>query len=174
MAKKIIILTSIILVYTLYNYHVNKGFPLLIMFICFCIIAFSISKIYSDSENLEEETFDDVEKNINKIHQNNGIFEYKNEGFYLKQKVSTDFIKWNDIESITYFNINMLKNINQNGIEVVTNKKIYKIHNNNEQTMGIEKFKDEMNKNIIIRDIYESEILSDGSYRTPLFIKVPN
>lgn len=171
MAKRIAFVTVLILIYTLYNYSVNKGYPFLVLLICFSILCFSIAKIYSDSEKLEEETFESVEKNINRIEQNNGIFEYKNDGFYIKQKNSLEFIKWSEIESITHFNLKMLKNVYQNGIEIVTNKKIYKIHNDDEQTIGIEKFEKEMNKNIVIEDFYDSETLSDGSSRTPLFIK---
>jgi hypothetical protein len=37
--------------------------------------------------------------------------------------------------------------------------------------MGIEKFENELNKNILIEEIYDSEILSDGSSKTPIFIK---
>lgn len=65
----------------------------------------------------------------------------------------------------------MLKGVYQNGIEIVTNMKIYKIHNDKEQDMGIEKFIIEMNKNINIDELYNSEVLSDGSSRTPLYVK---
>lgn len=171
MAKKITFVTALILIYTLYNYSVKKGYPLLVLLICFTILCFSIAKIYSDSEKLDEETFENAEKKANRIEQNNGIFDYKNDGFYIKQKKSLEFIKWNDIESITHFNLNMLKGVYQNGIEIVTNKKIFKIHNDQEQTMGIEKFEIEMNKNLIIDELYNSEVLSDGSSRTPLYIK---
>ena len=172
MAKRITFVTALILIYTLFNYPVNKGYPLLILLISFVILCFSVAKIYSDYENLEkEETFEEVEKNMNKIEQNNGIFEYKNDGFYIKQKKSLEFIKWNEIESITHFNLNMLKGVYQNGIEIVTNMKIYKIHNDKEQDMGIEKFIIEMNKNINIDELYNSEVLSDGSSRTPLYVK---
>lgn len=171
MAKTITFVTAIILIYTLFNYPINKGYPLLVLIICLVILCFSAAKIYSDYQNFEEEeTFENVEKKTNEIEQNNGIFEYKNDGFYIKQK-SMNFIKWNEIESITHFNINMLKGVYQNGIEIVTNNKIYKIHNDDNQTTGIEKFEIEMNKNLVITEIYDSEVLFDGSSRTPLYIK---
>ena len=65
----------------------------------------------------------------------------------------------------------MLKHVQQDGIEIATTNKIYKIHNNDQQTIGIEKFEIEMNKNLIIDELYNSEVLSDGSSRTPLYIK---
>lgn len=87
MAKRITFVTALILIYTLFNYPVNKGYPLLILLISFVILCFSVAKIYSDYENLEkEETFEEVEKNMNKIEQNNGIFEYKNDGFISNKK----------------------------------------------------------------------------------------
>lgn len=171
MAKKITIITSLMMIYLLYNYSVSKGYPLLFLLIGLAILSFSISKIYLDYHFVKEETFEEVEKNINRIEENNGIFEYKNDGFYIKQKKHVDFVKWSDVDSITHFNLNMLKHVQQDGIEIATTNKIYKIHNNDQQTIGIEKFEIEMNKNLIFSTIYESEILSDGSSRTPLYIK---
>ncbi len=66
MTKKIIFLTFLVLIYTIYNYHINKGFPLIVFFICLIILAFSISKIYSDSKLTDENTFEDTEKNLTK------------------------------------------------------------------------------------------------------------
>lgn len=171
MTKKIIFLTSLVLIYTIYNYHINKGFPLIVFFICLIILAFSISKIYSDSKLTDENTFEYTEKKYDKIYNNEGIFEYKGDGFYLKQNGTKDFIKWNEIETVIYFDYHVLKNVNKTGIEIETSKKIYKIHNNDEQTLGIEKFENELNKNINNKEFYNSEVLSDGSSRTPLFIK---
>jgi hypothetical protein len=37
--------------------------------------------------------------------------------------------------------------------------------------MGIEKFENELNNKHSYRRIYDSEILSDGSSKTPIFIK---
>lgn len=171
MTKKIIVLTSLVLIYTAYNYHVNKGFPLIIFLVCLSIIAFSIAKIYSDYNLKDEETFEETEKKFDKINSNDGIFEYKNDGFYVKQNKTRDFIKWIEIESVIYFDYQILKNVNKTGIEIATFHKIYKIHNNDDRSMGIEKFENELNKNINHEELYDSEILSDGSSRTPLFIK---
>ena len=167
--KKLIIITSLILIFTIYKYDTNNGYPLLVKLICFVVLVFSFTKL--QDENTKEETFEEVEKKNDIIQNNDGIFDYKNDGFYIKQKKSLEFIKWNEIESITHFNLNMLKGVYQNGIEIVTNKKIYKIHNDKEQSMGIEKFEIEMNKNLTIDELYNSEVLSDGSSRTPLYIK---
>ena len=68
----------------------------------------------------------------------------------------------------------MLKKISQNGIEIMTNKKIYKIHNNDEQTIGLEKFENEVYKNLSIEKLYDSEVLSDGSSKTLLYQKTLN
>ena len=111
---------------------------------------------------------------IAKILKNNGIFEYKNNGFYIKQGNTIDFVKWIDVESISHFELKMLKKVSQNGIEIVTNKKIYKIHNNDEQTIGLEKFENEVNKNLSIEKLYDSEVLSDGSSKTLLYLKTLN
>ncbi len=171
MTKKIIFLTSLVLIYTIYNYHINKGFPLIVFFFFLIILAFSISKIYSDSKLTDENTFEETEKKYDKINNNDGIFEYENDGFYLKLKGTKDLIKWNEIESVIYFDFHILKNVNKTGIEIVTPSKIYKIHNDDEQSLGIEKFENELNKNINNYELYDSEVLSDGSSRTPLFIK---
>lgn len=171
MTKKITIFTSLVLVYIMYNYHINKGYPLIAFLVCLTILAFSISKIYSDSHLKDEEIFEETEKKFNEIYNNDGVFEYKNDGFYLKQNNTKDFIKWVEIESVTHFDYHILENINKTGIEIVTQNRNYKIHNNEKQTMGIEKFENELNKNILIEEIYDSEILSDGSSKTPIFIK---
>ena len=123
MAKGITFFTSIILIYIIYNYPVNKGYPLLGFLLCLIVLSFSGSKIYSDYKKMGDETFENIEKNTDKILKNNGIFEYKNNGFYIKQRNTIDFVKWNDVESVSYFELKMLKKISQNGIEIVTNKK---------------------------------------------------
>lgn len=171
MAKKIIVLASIALFYTAYSYHVNKGFPLIVFLVCLSIIAFSIAKIYSDSALNDENTFEETEKKFDKINNNDGIFEYKSDGFYLKQNKTREYIKWIEIESVIYFDYHILKNVNSTGIEISTSHKIYKIHNNDERSMGIEKFENELNKNINKNELYDSEVLSDGSSKTPLYIK---
>lgn len=171
MAKKIVVLTLVVLAYLIYHYHINKGFPLIAFLVCITILAFSTSKIYTDRALRDEETFEDTEKKYDKIYSNSGIFDYKNDGFYLKQKSTKDFITWHEIESVIYFDFHILKNMNKTGIEITTDKKIYRIYNNEKQTVGIEKFEIEMNKNLIIEDLYNSEILSDGSSKTPLYIK---
>ena len=53
----------------------------------------------------------------------------------------------------------------------MTNKNI-KIHNNDEQTIGLEKFENEVNKNLSIEKLYDSEVLSDGSSKTLLYQKL--
>jgi hypothetical protein len=67
MTKKITIFTSLVLVYLMYNYHINKGYPLIAFLVCLTILAFSISKIYSDSNLKDEENFEETEKNIIKF-----------------------------------------------------------------------------------------------------------
>ena len=174
MAKVITFFTSIILIYIIYNYPVNKGYPLLGFLLCLIVLSFSASKIYSDYKKMGDENYENVEKNTDKILKNNGIFEYKNDGFSIKQGNTLDFVKWIDVESISHFELKMLKNVSQNGIEIVTNKKIYKIHNNDEQTIGLEKFENEVNKNLSIEKLYDSEVLSDGSSKTLLYQKTLN
>lgn len=170
--KKLIFITALILIFIIYKYDTNNGYPLLIKLICFVVLVFSFTKL--QDENTKEETFEEVEKKNNIIQNDDGIFEYKKEGFYIKQKKTLEFIKWDDIERISHFNLKMLKNVYQNGIEIVTNKKIYKIHNNDEQTIGLEKFENEVNKNLSIEKLYDSEVLSDGSSKTLLYQKTLN
>lgn len=171
MTKKIIFLTSLVLIYTIYNYHINKGFPLIVFFVCLIILAFSISKIYSDSKLTDENTFEETEKKYDKIYNNDGIFEYKSDGFYLKQNGTKDLIKWNEIESVIYFDIHMFENVSQDGLEIGTHSKIYKIHNDDKKSIGIEKFISEMENNLASEDLHQPTTLSDGSSRTALFIK---
>ena len=59
-------------------------------------------------------------------------------------------------------------------VQSTNNKKIYKIHNNDEQTIGLEKFENEVNKNLSIEKLYDSEVLSDGSSKTLLYQKTLN
>ena len=71
MAKVITFFTSIILIYIIYNYPINKGYPLLGFLICLIVLSFSASKIYSDYKKMGDETFENVEKNTDKILKNN-------------------------------------------------------------------------------------------------------
>ncbi|MDE5493290.1 hypothetical protein [Elizabethkingia meningoseptica] len=139
--KIIIILCSIILVIVLWNYPVfdSKGISYSIVFSCFVIITFSAAKLYNPSDN---ESYKSVEKEMNHLHQLDGIFRYTTEGFYIKQKNETEFIKWSEIVSVYSFSIPFGRHTNQTGLEMITDKKSYEF--NDRQTQGIVKLRDKL------------------------------
>ncbi|QXU47474.1 hypothetical protein KYG33_11635 [Chryseobacterium sp. D764] len=140
--KKIIALTSVILILTLYNYPIfdDKKITFTIIFMCFIVIIFSVAKLYSSDE---KEDYDSVEKEMDKLHNDDGIFQYTNDGFYFKQKNITEFIKWDEIISIYSFRIpSPFSERKQSGLEIITERKSYEFDYN--VTPGIVRLTDQL------------------------------
>ncbi|CAD0221362.1 hypothetical protein [Chryseobacterium sp. JV274] len=138
--KKIIALTSVILILTLYNYPIfdDKKITFTIIFMCFVVIIFSLAKLYSG----KKEDYDSVEKEMDILHEDNGIFEYTNDGFYFKQKNITEFIKWDEINTINRFTFPVKPYGGQSGLEVITDQKNYEF--NDKTNPGIVKLTDQL------------------------------
>lgn len=139
--KKIIALTSVILILTLYNYPIfdDKKITFTIIFMCFVVIIFSVAKLYSSDE---KEDYDSVEKEMDRLHEDNGIFEYTIDGFYFKQKNITEFIKWDEINTINRFTFPVKPYGGQSGLEVITDQKNYEF--NDKTNPGIVKLTDQL------------------------------
>ena len=75
------------------------------------------------------------------LHSYDGIFQYMENGFYVKQKDVTEFIKWDEIVSVYSFSIPVLQE-RQTGMEIITDNKEYEFDDRN--TLGIEKLTDEL------------------------------
>ncbi|WP_419869841.1 hypothetical protein [Chryseobacterium sp. CT-SW4] len=152
--KKLIFLTCLILIYTLMNYPLySEGVSYVIIFSCLVVICFAGEKLFSDQDNND---YDSVEKEMDKAYQEDGIFKYVTDGFYITRKKKTEFIKWEEIQAINSFRIQVLKDY-QTGLEIITETKSYEINDNN--SPGIEKFSVEMYKNLPIT--YDRSNLND-------------
>ncbi|WP_080776826.1 hypothetical protein [Chryseobacterium phocaeense] len=139
--KKIILISCIILIVVLFNYPVfdSEGISYLIILACFITIIFTIAKIYFPNDN---DSYESVEKEVDHLLQDNGIFEYTDDGFYIQQKNSTEFVKWKEIVSVYSFSAPILYRIRQTGLEIITDKKSYEF--DHKQTPGIEKLAEEL------------------------------
>lgn len=138
--KKIIAITSVVLILTLYNYPIfdDKKITFAVIFLCFVVIVFSVAKFYSG----EKEDYEAFEKEMDRLHEDNGIFEYTNDGFYFKQKNITEFIKWDEITAVNSFAFPAKPYDGQSGLEVITNQKNYEF--NDKTTSGIIKLADQL------------------------------
>ncbi|MCW3161704.1 hypothetical protein [Chryseobacterium oryctis] len=136
MEKKILILSSLVLIGTLYNYPVfdNKGTSFLIIFSCFVIIIFSVAKIRYPSD---KETYESIEKETDILENFDGIFEYKKDGFTITKDNTSEFIKWTEIIEINSFSLPVLHREKHSGLEIITETKHYEF--NDKQTPGIQK-----------------------------------
>ena len=85
MEKPILIISSIVLVLTLFYYSEfdNKGTAYGILLICFIAIAFSSAKIKHPTESKDQ--YQTVEQENDKLENFDGIFEFKKDGFYIKK-----------------------------------------------------------------------------------------
>ena len=140
--KKIIAATCLVLILTLYNYPIfdDKKITFAVIFLCFVVIIFSVAKLYSP---VEKEDYDSVEKEMDRLHNDDGIFRYTNDGFYFKQKNITEFIKWDEIISIYSFRIpSPFSERKQSGLEIITDRKSYEFDYN--VTPGIVKLTDQL------------------------------
>ena len=143
--KTIIAATCLVLILTLYNYPVfdDKKITFAVIFLCFVVIVFSVAKLYFG----KKEDYDSVEKEMDILHEDNGIFEYTNDGFFFKQKNITEFIKWDEIVSIQSFSIpSPFSERRQSGLEIITDRKSYEF--DHAVTPGTVKLEDQLHINL--------------------------
>ncbi|KAB1230167.1 hypothetical protein [Chryseobacterium viscerum] len=143
--KKIIAVSSLVLVLTLFYYPIldDKKISFAVIFLCFVGIIFSAAKLYSPDEKEDYESF---EKEMDKLYEDDGIFQYTDNGFYIKQKNTAELIKWNEIVSIHSFIIPSPFNKSQSGLEIITDSKSYEF--DDKVTPGIIKLKDQLSSNL--------------------------
>lgn len=144
--KKIIAVSSLVFILTLYNYPIfdDKKITFAVIFLCFFVIIFSAAKLYFPSD---KEDYDSVQKEMNRLHEDDGIFQYTDEGFYFRQKNSTEWIQWDEIISIYSFRIpSPFSERKQSGLEIITHKKSYEF--DDEVTPGIVKLEDQLSLNL--------------------------
>lgn len=165
--KKIIAFTCLVLVLTFYNYPVfdDKKISFAIIFICFIVLAFSVAKLYSP----EEKDYDSFEKEMDKQHEYDGIFQYTTDGFYIQQNHSTEFIKWDQIVSVYSFSIPSPFNDRQSGLEIITDEKAYEF--DYEATPGIIKLADQLSTNLPSWELDSSMVRMNnfGLFKTKLY-----
>lgn len=148
--KKIIAITILILILTLYNYPIfdDKKITFAVIFLCFVVLIFSVAKLYYP----EEKDYDSFEKEMDRLHQYDGIFQYTEKGFYIKQNNNSEFIKWDEIISIYFFSVpTPFSDRKQSGLEIITGNKSYEFDYN--VTPGIVKLEDQLSLNLPTWDI---------------------
>lgn len=167
--KKIIAAIGLILVLTLYNYPIfdDKKITFAVIFLCFVILVFSIAKLYSPAEK----DYDSFEKEMDRQHDLDGIFQYTKDGFYFKQNNGTEFIKWDEIISVYSFTIPSPFDKKQSGLEIITNEKSYEF--DQKVTPGIEKLTDQLSSNIPAWEMYSPTVKVNnfGLEKTKLYEK---
>ncbi|CAI8720916.1 hypothetical protein [Chryseobacterium sp. IT-36CA2] len=142
--KKIIAATSLVLVLTLYNYPIfdDKKITFAIIFLCFVVLVFSIAKLYFP----DEKDYESFEKEMDSLHDFDGIFQYTNTGFYFKQNNRKEFIKWDEVISVYSFTIPSKFDKWQSGLEIIIHEKSYEF--DYKVTPGIVKLKDQLSENL--------------------------
>lgn len=137
--KKIIAISCIILALIFLNYPVfdSEGISYLIIFTCFIAICFSVAKIYFPNDK----DYDTFEKEADLLERYDGDFQYTNEGFYNKQKIPVELIKWDEIISVYSFSIPISNHKRETGLEIITDKNSYEF---NSHISGIEKLTNEL------------------------------
>ena len=145
MEKLVLVISSLILGYVLYNYSdfENSGVRYSIIFICFAAIIFSYYKIKYPSDRHD---FLTVEKAINDLENFNGIFQYEEKGFRFVLSGKNEFVKWDDIVEVNSFSISAGYRNKHSGIEVVTTERNFEF--NQEHTPGIEKLFNQLYENL--------------------------
>ncbi|WP_291938517.1 hypothetical protein [Chryseobacterium sp.] len=124
--KKILVISSAIIVLVLFNYPVfdSEKMSYAIIFLCFVAICFAGAKIYAPGD---EEDYESVEKEMSRLYTEDGIFQYREDGFYVLKENSKEYIKWNEIVSVYYFSIPVLSS-RQTGLEIITEKSSYEFN----------------------------------------------
>ncbi|MBW8362050.1 MAG: hypothetical protein K0M56_07695 [Kaistella sp.] len=129
-----------------FNYPVqSKNLSFFIVFICLAVIVLTIVKLTNKDET--PTTYEEAEKEMDKIYEIDGIFRYVNDGFYLTRNNSMEYIKWTEIIEINQFYVSMGRGF-QGGLEIVTAEKSIEINSNN--SPGFAKFTLEINNNLDI------------------------
>ncbi|RXM52562.1 MULTISPECIES: hypothetical protein [unclassified Chryseobacterium] len=143
--KKVIITDLIIvaLVYIYYPVFDSETISYFIIFLCFAILCFSVAKIYTSND---KENYESVEKEMNQRYADDGIFQYINNGFYVKQERTIEWIEWNQIITVYSFSIPILNTARQTGIEIITDENSYEF--TYENTPGIDKLIDQLIKHL--------------------------
>lgn len=144
MEKPILIISSILLAFTLFYYSEfeNKGMAYGIVLICLVAIAFSYAKIKNPTESKDE--YKAVEEENDRLENFDGIFEFKEDRFYINK--NSEFVKWDEIIEVNSFSIPLLKNGEQTGYEIITANKNYEF--NDQQTAGIDKLGNQLAENL--------------------------
>lgn len=107
---------------------------------------------------------------MDELYKFDGIFTYKNDGFYINQNNSNVFIKWKDIIEVNSFTIPVAyREEPVTGLEIITNYRVYEL--NNEFTPGIKKFVNELYNNFQIqqKDLKEVKINNYGHKKTNIY-----
>ena len=146
-AKIIIAISAIIIVYLFTNYPViDETYSYFIVFLSFSAIIFAGARIY---EGDKEKSYEQVETEMDKIYQQDGIFTYTEDGFYITRNHKIEEFKWAEIQKIYQFEIRMGRD-SQSGLEIISNGKSFEINTNN--SPGMEKFTMKINENLDIED----------------------
>lgn len=166
--KKLILITCLILVFTLFNYPVfdSLGVSYLIIFSCFIIICFAGAKLYTSGE---KEDYASVEAEMDKLNKFDGIFKYEKDGFYINRENLIEFVKWDDIIMVNSFKIPVVYRQEAKGLEIITDTKNYEF--NDQYTPGIEKLVNELHDNLQTweEDLIEIKVNNHGLKKTNLY-----
>lgn len=171
MAKFLLVLCTGIVVFMYFNYPIySEGFSFFIYVICLIIVVFAASQIYLN-RNPTEEDYESVEKKADKLHANDGQFQYKNGGFSFKTKNAQEFVKWDEIISVTKFSIPLFMEGREIKLEINTGTRIFLFIVN--ETDGFEKLYDQLFENLPSWNL-NAETVKTDNYRlekTVLFSK---
>lgn len=166
--KKIIVISSLILILTLFNYPVfdSENISYSIIFLCFVAICFSGAKIYFPSDT---DDYKSVEKEMDRLYESDGIFKYTNDGFYIRQKKSTEFIKWKEIVAVNTFLIPDFIYKKQSVLEIITDNKSFEL--NHQGTPGIEKLVNVLYNHLPTWELDSPTLIvnNSGSEKTKLY-----
>ncbi|QBA19864.1 hypothetical protein EU348_01250 [Chryseobacterium indologenes] len=168
--KKIIAIAILILILTLYNYPIfdDKKITFAVIFLCFVVLIFSVAKLYYP----DEKDYDSFEREMDRQHQYDGIFQYTEKGFYIKQKNNSEFIKWDEIISIYFFSVpTPFSDRKQSGLEIITGNKSYEFDYN--VTPGIIKLEDQLSLHLPTWDMDSQMVIINnlGLEKTKLYGK---
>ncbi|MCC3216518.1 hypothetical protein LIV57_14725 [Chryseobacterium sp. X308] len=168
--KKLIIVTCLVLVLTLYNYPIfdDKKITFAVIFLCFVVLIFSVAKLYYP----DEKDYDPFEREMDRLHQYDGIFQYTEKGFYIKEKTNSEFIKWDEIISIYFFSVpTPFSDRKQSGLEIITGNKSYEFDYT--ITPGIVKLEDQLSLHLPTWDMDSPTVIINnfGLEKTKLYEK---
>ena len=143
--KILIAVSCLVLIYISYDYPIfdNKGITSLVIFACLAIIIFCIAKIYSPTD---KDDYGKVEKEMDRLHQLDGIFEYRSDGFSVTLDDKTEFIKWTDILEVNAFTVPSKFRDRQTGLELITKNRSYEF--GDDHTEGIMKLGEQLYENL--------------------------